>query len=161
MPHPVGLRDAQQTFYHVSQERWRYLRTPNNTWCFEEHAEKGHRCWNGSWCSKTDFPFLSLYCMMEAVFFTFTLVFSFAVYSFQANIRGTKTHFLCASNEVLTESTYMRVFFSLHIWVLKLTLNANINELSFCWEVSGELLECQLYFHSIAKNVIREMWKYH
>lgn len=53
--------------------------------------------------------FLSFYYVMEAVFFTFTLVFLFAVYSFQANITGMKTHFLCARNEALTESTYLSV----------------------------------------------------
>lgn len=120
----------------------------NNTWCLEEHAEKSHRCWNGSWCSQRDFSFHSLYCVMEAVFFTFTLTFSFAVYSFQANIRGTKTHFRL-------NSFYIEEFWR-HEWVLRLTFCAGI-----LLGGLGTFLNVKFTFTALIKNVIRETWNYH
>lgn len=70
------------------------------------------------------FLFFPLYCVMEAVFFTFTLIFSFAVYAFPSNIRGTKTHFLCARIQALTESTYLDFVADIYKFC------ANINDLA-------------------------------
>lgn len=79
--------------------------------------------------------FLSL-CLMEAVFLTFILFFSFAVYSFQANIRGMKTDFCCFGNVVLKESTY-RTF--------KVVFNANASD------IFGTFLNLLFTFQTLMK----------
>lgn len=65
------------------------------------------------------FFFSSSLSLMEAVFFTFIIFFSFAVYSSQANIRGMKTYFAAVETWYLL----MRL--------LKLSCNANVGGISF------------------------------
>lgn len=92
---------------------------------------------------------------MEAVFFTFTLLFSCAAYSFQANIRGTKTHFLSVRNEALIESTYMSFVDHLyefcskckHKWTFFAGILSNVKftfapMIKMCLEKHGITIKC-------------------
>lgn len=88
------------------------------------------------------FFFSSSLCLMEAVFFTFIIFFSFAVYSFQANIRGMKTYFAAVETWFLL------------VRLLKLSCNSNVGGISLKALDFRDLLEFPIHFSNINKILL-------